>query len=289
LAQAVRVREATGDTAAAAASRRNLEFVPAPVPVAPRVRATGAVHGRFDVNSLELRDARETTLFSPPTKRLSAVPLTALAVAILGALGYWRGVTTAPPATIPQPPAANFRVLEFSSSSDRVAPGESVRLCYDVANGLRVRIDPDIGEALTLPRGCVSAMPMDTTTYRLTAYGAGDENESRTAQVLVTVAEARTSETLLASSTLRAEDSDRASILIFSPRPGSIVTRAPTRLCYALKDAVDARVEPGIGEVAPASTLTCLRVSPVRTTTYELLAHGRDGYPVRQQLVIVVK
>ena len=83
--------------------------------------------------------------------------------------------------------------------------------------------------------------------------------------------------------------SERASILIFTPRPGSIAAGGPTRLCYAVSDAVRARVEPGVGEVPPASTLTCIRVAPVRTTTYELDAYGRDGYRVRQQLVIVVR
>jgi hypothetical protein len=81
--------------------------------------------------------------------------------------------------------------------------------------------------------------------------------------------------------------SGRASILIFTPRPGSIASDGPTRLCYALSNAVQARVEPGVGEVPATSTLTCVRVTPVRTTTYELNAYGRDGYAVRQQLVIV--
>jgi hypothetical protein len=78
------------------------------------------------------------------------------------------------------------------------------------------------------------------------------------------------------------------SILIFSPRPGSFAT-GPTKLCYAVAGAVSARVEPGIGDVAPTSSLTCLRVAPARTTTYQLTALGRNGNQVRQQLVIVVK
>jgi hypothetical protein len=60
-------------------------------------------------------------------------------------------------------------------------------------------------------------------------------------------------------------------------------------LCYAVSDAVEARVEPGIGDVLPTNTLTCLRVAPARTTTYQLTASGRDGYRVRQQLVIIVR
>jgi hypothetical protein len=78
-------------------------------------------------------------------------------------------------------------------------------------------------------------------------------------------------------------------ILIFTPRPGSITTRGATNLCYATSDAVDARVDPGVGKVSPASTLTCVRVSPTRTTTYQLTAYGPDGQQVSQQLVIVVR
>jgi hypothetical protein len=78
----------------------------------------------------------------------------------------------------------------------------------------------------------------------------------------------------------------RPSILIFSPRPGSF---GPTKLCYAVADAVRAVVEPGVGDVAPTSTLTCLRVAPARTTTYQLTALGRDGEQVRQQLVVLVR
>ena len=76
------------------------------------------------------------------------------------------------------------------------------------------------------------------------------------------------------------------SILIFSPRPGSL---GPTQLCYAVADAVRAVVEPGVGDVTPTSRLTCLRVAPARTTTYQLTALGRDGEQVRQQLVVLVR
>lgn len=81
----------------------------------------------------------------------------------------------------------------------------------------------------------------------------------------------------------------RANILIFTARPGSIATARSTSLCYAVSDASRARIEPGVGDVDPAGTLTCRRVAPVRTTTYELSATGRDGVPITQHLVIVVR
>ncbi len=78
-------------------------------------------------------------------------------------------------------------------------------------------------------------------------------------------------------------------ILIFTPRPGSIATRGATNLCYATSDAVEARMDPGVGKVNPTSTLTCLPVTPTRTTTYQLTAYGREGQQVSEQLVIVVR
>jgi len=82
---------------------------------------------------------------------------------------------------------------------------------------------------------------------------------------------------------------DRANIRIFTARPGSITTRKPTDLCYAVSEAVATRIEPGIGNVDSADVLTCRRVAPARTTTYELTAVGRDGIPVSEHVVIIVK
>ena len=86
-----------------------------------------------------------------------------------------------------------------------------------------------------------------------------------------------------------ASDIDRASVLIFTARPGSIVTAGSTEVCYAVSNAVLARIEPAIGSVWPTSTLTCRRVTPSHTTTYMLTASGRDGSDVTKQLVIVVR
>jgi hypothetical protein len=81
----------------------------------------------------------------------------------------------------------------------------------------------------------------------------------------------------------------RANIKIFTARPGSIATTRPTDLCYAVSDALRTRIEPAIGDVEPADAFTCRRVTPARTTTYELTAVGGDGIPVSQQVVIVVR
>ena len=80
-----------------------------------------------------------------------------------------------------------------------------------------------------------------------------------------------------------------SSILIFTARPGSVATASSTQICYAVSGAYQARIEPGIGEVNPTPSLSCRRVAPRRTTTYELTAFSRDGSHVKQRLVVFVK
>jgi hypothetical protein len=96
-------------------------------------------------------------------------------------------------------------------------------------------------------------------------------------------------EDLSSATASTAPASEKANILIFTARPGSIATARPTDLCYAVSDAVETRIEPGIGQVAPVDTLTCRRVAPTRTTTYELTAIGRGGDRITQHVVIVVR
>ena len=121
--------------------------------------------------------------------------------------------------------------------------------------------------------------PLETTTYTLTAQSETGEPVRQSVLVRVGAADVPRP----------ASVADRATIRIFTPRPGSIVTRRGTTLCYAVSGALHARVDPGVGEVNPASALTCVRVAPARTTTYQLTAYGRDGFAVRQQLVLVVR
>ena len=324
LTQALRLRETMDDNDATAASRRNLSFVLPPVAVAPAVpvapvpapvkvppvsvdireQAAPSPEDRFELDSLPIHKQTQLPVAVAVKKRSLALPVTALVFVILGEFAYWTahsGVSWASlkPADIgrepqrevietevplaPRPratrPSSQPRVLRFSAFPDQIALGESLGLCYEVANGARARIDPDIGEIRGLQSDCVQTRPSETTTYTLTAESETGDRVRQTVLVRVGTQDLPS----------RAAVAERANILIFSPRPGSIVTGRPTALCYALSGALHARVDPGIGEVNPASSLTCVRVQPPRTTTYELTAYGRDGFAVRQQLVLVVR
>ena len=86
-----------------------------------------------------------------------------------------------------------------------------------------------------------------------------------------------------------AEKANASPIRIFTARPGSIAAARSTEICYAVNGASQARIDPGIGDVDPTSTLTCRRVTPARTTTYRLTAQGRDGTHHSQSVVVVVR
>jgi NB-ARC domain len=332
LSQALKLREALSDDAAAAASRRNLSLVLAP-PVSEYSggRSTTLLDDVVDLDSLPLRDETQPAIRSAKTTSVSAVFLTAFLFMTLGGLAFWAtaegfswgswdfssmgsflqggngGAAAGTATTPPLRAAAGPRVLHFSADPNRVAPGQPVRLCYEVANGTPVRIDPDVGAVGTLAQNCASVAPTESTIYMLTANGTNGEVVRQTLFVPVGIARARELPPGADAVPVRAESEaltggpplgspaplaplpDRASILIFTPRPGSISTGGPTRVCYAVSGATQVRVEPGIGEVNPTSRLTCLRVTPVRTTTYELTASGRDGHQVRGQLVIIVR
>ncbi|HET9360835.1 MAG TPA: choice-of-anchor D domain-containing protein, partial [Vicinamibacterales bacterium] len=62
----------------------------------------------------------------------------------------------------------------------------------------------------------------------------------------------------------------------------------PRQLCYAVKGATSARIEPGVGPVKPLPNQTCVRVSPVRTTEYVLMADNADGAGVKRSVTFVV-
>lgn len=323
LNQALPLREAVGDRDAVAATRRNLSFVRAPEPVIvpPQPIATPAakpvttprtLDEGVGFDSMRFREI-PSLLVSRDTIRPRTVPhsnatawlmwpLALMFIAFMATLAYWANPAVLSPASwnlaglgsvvqsgftgssasfsqrLPSAHARTApRVLRFTAFPDRVAPGEALGLCYDVEDGAQVRIEPGIGDVDPRSQKCVTVRPTETTTYVLTARTPDGGAARQSVEVRVGLEDAVVATT----------GADRARILIFSPRPGSITTRRSTALCYAVSGAVSARIQPTVGEVDASNELTCVRVAPGETTAYELTAYGRDHVPVRQQVVVV--
>ncbi len=70
------------------------------------------------------------------------------------------------------PPAV--KILEVSINKLNFAPGEEVTVCYKVQNAKQVTLRPGTKFGPQTPAlGCISDHPQKTTTYTVTATGAG--------------------------------------------------------------------------------------------------------------------
>jgi hypothetical protein len=84
------------------------------------------------------------------------------------------------------PTASGNRLIgTFAASSERVAAGQPVTLCYALQGAASVRIEPPAGDLAPGERGCTTVRPARTTTYTLSASAGG---RTETARVTVRVA-----------------------------------------------------------------------------------------------------
>jgi hypothetical protein len=72
----------------------------------------------------------------------------------------------------------------FSASSEEIAPGETVTLCYVAADALALKLEPNV-RPVEPGRRCFALQPAKTTRYRLTATGEGGARESRSVTITV--------------------------------------------------------------------------------------------------------
>jgi hypothetical protein len=70
-------------------------------------------------------------------------------------------------------------ILSFAATDGLVQAGHRVRLCYGVANAVRVKIEPGVVEPLRPSLShCTEAFPRETTTYTLTAENQAGQSVS---------------------------------------------------------------------------------------------------------------
>ena len=76
-------------------------------------------------------------------------------------------------------------IQSFYASPGAVHKGESVQLCYSVANAKVVKLEPQLNEVWPSYARCVNVSPAKTTTYTLTISDASGNTKSQTLQVNV--------------------------------------------------------------------------------------------------------
>jgi hypothetical protein len=120
-------------------------------------------------------------------------------------------------------------------------------LCYQVSGASRAQIEPSVDRDVRLPQGCLPVRPASTTRYTMTVEGPGGR--------------------------------DSASTVVEVRRPASppkiTFESVGSKLCYEIRDATRASIEPEPGPVSLSGP--CVTVNPSRTTTYTLTAEGAGG------------
>ena len=77
------------------------------------------------------------------------------------------------------------KILAFSLSSGAIRGGQTVQICYGVANAKTVKIEPPVGEIWPSMSRCLDAKPKKDTTYVLTVEDAAGHTD--TAQLSIKV------------------------------------------------------------------------------------------------------
>jgi hypothetical protein len=81
--------------------------------------------------------------------------------------------------------AARVRIVNVNVSAMEVKPGDLVSVCYTVENARTVTIDPLKHRGGADSKGCATDQPRKSTTYTITATGAGGESDQERVAVRV--------------------------------------------------------------------------------------------------------
>jgi len=161
------------------------------------------------------------------------------------------------------PKLRHARILSFDVSPSQIKRGGSVRLCYNVADAVRGSIAPGIKE-ISVGTGCIDDSPQKSTRYTLRVIGEDQQVESKE----VTVEVERD----------REPDVPPVEITRFEINPTAL---HGTQLCYALKNARSASIEPDFGELSNLDR-DCPRLKSLKEQTYTLIAIGHDGRSIQK-------
>ena len=185
---------------------------------------------------------------------------------------FEQGIRNARPPVSPVPDyGAGVKILQFYANAFEITAGERAILCYGVANARSVRLVPPVEKLTPKLNRCFWIQPSRTTTYKLVAEGADGTEVAETFTVQV-----------------RPAPPPPPSILFVTLSAGEIRRGEPLVLCYGVEHAAGVRLEP-LGLQLPPSEKHCVRIFPIHTTGYTLVAAGSQGRTDREKFTITVK
>jgi len=88
-------------------------------------------------------------------------------------------------ATVEEMGGKELAIQNFYGSPSEVYKGETVQLCYGVANAKVVKLEPQDNPVWPSYSRCVDVKPLKTTTYTLTAEDAAGHTVTQTLEIKV--------------------------------------------------------------------------------------------------------
>src|SRR5207248_428919 len=174
---------------------------------------------------------------------------------------------TTPTPTNPQPPSGNnpgpsdqAPTVAFSATPTSISAGETVTLSWTSSNATSISISPDPGAGTLALSGSVQVKPAQTTTYIITAQGAGNLTASQS--LTVNVAQAQTP------------------TVTITANPTSIIAGQITNIQWSSTNATSINITPSV--LGEDQTTVPLQGGPKavtlnQTTTYTATVTGPGG------------
>jgi hypothetical protein len=172
------------------------------------------------------------------------------------------------------PVADPVKILAFYPRDVLVTEGGKTLLCYGVSNAKSVRIDPEVdGVSPSLAR-CVEIRPRRETLYTLTAAGSDGQTVSQTVTVRIGTDEGALPR--ISSFEVVGATKDYTGKTVFS-------------LSFAAQNADEVSISPPVFPTLHGAPSGQFSVKPEKTTTYTLLAKGKNGHKAQRQLTVEVR
>ena len=140
--------------------------------------------------------------------------------------------------------------VSLQAAATQIKLGESVVLTWTSTNATSVSLDPSIGAAALPVSGSAKVTPESTTSYKITATGAGGSVSSTVTVIVI----APPTVTLTAI-------------------PSTIMAGSNATLTWATTNATAVSIDPSVG-TGPLPVNGSTPVSPATTTTYTITATG---------------